>query len=127
MTNLMYLVKLFSVTSYLWIIAFNASLLFNLSKIVRLYHFVRLPDPMWLFWDSGLLRTMRPVFLLIWLAHWVGCLLAWGGGYREALWNAGSGASFETTLNGHIIPGAFSLYFMAFVGHLSDAGGARFC
>jgi hypothetical protein len=28
----------------------------------------------------------------------------------------GSGASFETTLNGHVIPGEFSLYFMAFVG-----------
>jgi hypothetical protein len=31
------------VTSYLWIISFNASLLLNLSKIVRLYHFVGLP------------------------------------------------------------------------------------
>ena len=30
------------VTSYLWIISFNASLLLNLSKIVRLYHFVGL-------------------------------------------------------------------------------------
>ncbi|CAL1154207.1 unnamed protein product [Cladocopium goreaui] len=124
MTNLMYLVKLFSVTSYLWIISFNASLLLNLSKIVRLYHFVRLPDAMWLVWDNGLIRTMRPVFLLIWLAHWVGCLLAWGGGYREALWNAGSGASFETTLNGHVIPGEFSLYFMAFVEALYMLTGA---
>lgn len=124
MTNLMYLVKLFSVTSYLWIISFNASLLLNLSKIVRLYHFVRLPDAMWLVWDNGLIRTMRPVFLLIWLAHWVGCLLAWGGGYREALMNAGSGASFETNLNGHVIGGEFSLYTMAFVEALYMLTGA---
>ena len=124
MTNVMYLVKLFGVTSYLWIIIFNASLLLNLSKIVRLYHFVRLPDPMWLVWDNGLIRILRPVFLLIWLAHWVGCLLAWGGGYREALWNAGGGASFETTLNGQVIGGEFSLYFMAFVEALYMLTGA---
>lgn len=124
MRSIWYLVKVFSATSYFWIIAFNASLLLNLSKIVRLYHFVRLPDPMWLVWDNGLIREMRPILLLIWLAHWVGCLLAWGGGYREALMTAGDGAVFETTLNGQTIPGEFSLYFMAFVEALYMLTGA---
>ena len=139
-------------TTYLWIIIFNASLLLNLTKLVRIYHFVRisfqrslerlplklrpadspphhqvrLPDPLWLMWDNGVLRELRPRFchqlplpsslckevggiaqaaiaslLVIALgrapsrtptvqekepsqdAVQVGCLLAWGGGYRE--------------------------------------------
>ena len=42
----------------------------------------------------------------------------------EALQNAGSGASFETTLNGQVIPGEFSLYFMAFVWNPSIMGSS---
>ncbi|CAJ1418454.1 unnamed protein product [Effrenium voratum] len=124
MTNMMYLLRMFSVTSYLWIIAFNGSLLLNITKIVRLYHYVRFPDPMWLVYDYGRLRELRPALLLTWLAHWVGCLLAWGGGYREALVRSGDGAAYETTFNGHVVPGWFSLYFMAFVEALYMLTGA---
>jgi len=119
-----YIMRAFSATCYFWIIAFNASLLLNLTKLVRIYHFVRLPDPLWLVWDNGVLRELRPLLLLTWLAHWVGCLLAWGGGYREALWNSGDGSTFETTFNGAVIPGWFSLYFMAFVEALYMLTGA---
>ncbi|CAE7722755.1 Hcn4 [Symbiodinium sp. CCMP2456] len=119
-----YIMRAFSATCYFWIIAFNASLLLNLTKLVRIYHFVRLPDPLWLIWDNGILRELRPLLLLTWLAHWVGCLLAWGGGYREALWNSGDGSEFETTFNGSVIPGWFSLYFMAFVEALYMLTGA---
>ena len=31
----------------------------------RLEDEVRLPDPMWLVWDSGLIREMRPMFMTI--------------------------------------------------------------
>ena len=37
------------VTSYFWIIAFDASLLFNLSKIIRLYHLAPSLD-IWCVW-----------------------------------------------------------------------------
>ncbi|CAE7566238.1 HCN2 [Symbiodinium natans] len=119
-----YVMRAFSATTYLWIIIFNASLLLNLTKLVRIYHFVRLPDPLWLMWDNGVLRELRPLLLLFWLSHWVGCLLAWGGGYREALWKSGDGSPFETTFNGVVVPGWFSLYFMAFVEALYMLTGA---
>ncbi|CAE7593341.1 HCN2 [Symbiodinium pilosum] len=119
-----YVLRAFSATSYFWIATFNASLLLNLTKLVRIYHFVRLPDPLWLIWDNGILRELRPLLLLTWLAHWVGCLLAWGGGYREALWSSGDGSPFETTFNGAVVPGWFSLYFMAFVEALYMLTGA---
>ena len=163
---------------------------------------MRLPDPLWLIWDNGILRELRqvvprkststslpfkfrPLLLLTWLAHWAadsqtttsassdkglnkqaprlvafwrgvvdtarrtvsvfqelacahcsgllhldrrcGIQVLFGDRGRSVTCPCpqlpGDGSEFETTFNGSVIPGWFSLYFMAF----ARGSGCCFC
>ncbi|CAE7683035.1 Hcn4 [Symbiodinium pilosum] len=115
-----------SIFSYLWL-GLGASLLLNNLKIIRVGPLLKLPDALWRWEDSKLVRLGRPPFLLVLAAHWTACLLFTLGGFREELIHREE--EYETTFNmgygiSGQVSGGVSLYFMAFVEALYMLTGA---
>jgi len=119
LTSPMYWIQLLSTMTYVAIIHRGVYTIANAVKIVRLTHFVELPDSLWRFRNRAVVRVMRPVFLLVCLSHWCACLLSCIGGYREQIEEAGHDAFVTrwtgTSSNEVIISGHVSVYVMTFV------------
>eukprot|EP00930_Biecheleria_cincta_P042085 TRINITY_DN28942_c0_g1_i1.p1 TRINITY_DN28942_c0_g1~~TRINITY_DN28942_c0_g1_i1.p1 ORF type:complete len:864 (-),score=157.18 TRINITY_DN28942_c0_g1_i1:78-2669(-) len=130
-----YWIKAFSATVYLWIIAFDAPLWFNLVKLWRIGVFVYLPDSLWRLRDSSEIRLARPVVLLVCASHWCACLLFCFGGFFEA-WQkcqvcsardevcAAECAARTTNFRGYQVSGEVSSYVVAMVEALYMLTGA---
>lgn len=112
-----------SASTYFWVGAAGAPLFLNNLKIVRMHRLVILPDSLWRFRDNSFLLVIRPTFLLIFLSHWVACLLACMGGYREHVEEHGA-QMFRTSMDGNSPPDRFSAYLMAFVEAIYMLTGA---
>lgn len=112
----LYLAEWASVTCYLWG-AFGSSLLVNNLKFVRLWRLVKIPDPLWNWRDNANVRFFRPIVLLVICSHWVACVLACLGGYRERLFD-------EDVRWDGLTSESFTLYFMAFIEALYMLTGA---
>mmetsp|Transcript_46358 Transcript_46358/g.83659 ORF Transcript_46358/g.83659 Transcript_46358/m.83659 type:complete len:847 (+) Transcript_46358:75-2615(+) len=95
----------------------GADLMVQLFKVVRLGPLLHLPDSMWKYDDTALVRLGRPVLCLLLSSHWVACMLFSIGGFR-ALALANEGAYATTIGIGYWsteVPGTFSLYMMSLV------------
>eukprot|EP00438_Fugacium_kawagutii_P007541 Skav228224 [mRNA] locus=scaffold43:318666:323307:- [translate_table: standard] len=119
----LYWLKWLSVTTYFWVVAFDAPLLINILKVIRGGVFIELPDSLWRLRDTSEVRLAKPILLLMGIAHWVAsCLFSWGG-YLEYMQTNGVEAS-ETSFRGQTIDGRISSYVVAYVEALYMLTGA---
>lgn len=98
----------------------NTMALLNL-KVVRVLLYIYPPDSLWWLAQNDWMRVLQPLFLLLLFSHWVACLLACFGGYRQAIqtdgdevfkthWDGASQSSSGFDVGGHV-----SVYLMALV------------
>eukprot|EP00929_Paragymnodinium_shiwhaense_P027818 TRINITY_DN16243_c0_g2_i1.p1 TRINITY_DN16243_c0_g2~~TRINITY_DN16243_c0_g2_i1.p1 ORF type:complete len:873 (-),score=207.02 TRINITY_DN16243_c0_g2_i1:331-2949(-) len=102
----------------------DSPMFLNNIKMIRLLHFVKLPDPLWRLGDDVTMLFCRPIVLLILASHWGACILACKGGYRTSLETHKEEAFVTASWDGSDISGQFSLYFMAFIEALYMLTGA---
>jgi len=119
LTDPLYWVEWASTLVYAPIIVFGIPTLVNAVKFVRMWNFVRTPDSMWRIKEHSKVRTIYPIFILVFISHWLACVLGCVGGYRSALEEGGE-AAFRTYFDlplgvNHSISGYISMYFKAFV------------
>eukprot|EP00931_Biecheleriopsis_adriatica_P036464 TRINITY_DN21004_c0_g1_i1.p1 TRINITY_DN21004_c0_g1~~TRINITY_DN21004_c0_g1_i1.p1 ORF type:complete len:538 (-),score=65.79 TRINITY_DN21004_c0_g1_i1:38-1606(-) len=114
-----YVLKWLSAVTYIGPILLKWPLFWNVIKLIRADVFMHLPDSFWKIQDLKWIRLMRPIILLIGLAHWVGCLLFAFGGLLDVLDQDVQGiACVETYVRGYTqgeIDGRLSCYVEAFV------------